>query len=533
MPSSSPRGKIWTGDKIAHILSRTTITNVLDLGAGEGTYSDRFRKLTPGAQWTGVEIWPDYITQFGLATKYDTVVQGDIRTLEYSSLGRADLVFAGDVLEHVTKEEAMAAVDQILEHNRCLIISIPVVHMPQGEYMGNPHEVHVKDDWSDDEVKLTFGAKIIDSTVDKEIGVYILSTDRDFIQRYRRLKIAVYTICKNEAAHVERWALSNQEADLRIVCDTGSTDDTVKLLESHGVTVYPITVSPWRFDVARNTALNLVPIDVDICIWQDLDEALLPGWRTELEKNWNSETTIANHRYRHNGNAWQWHSKIHARQGCWWTGAVHETLKWNKPEQAIWLPEFYLDERQDTAKSRRNYIDLLHKKIFEGDNDWRTYYFLSNEQATAGLKEEGVRSRIVSYEKCNDGPAVKSYIARNIAVNYQNLEDTDAARRWFHIAVSDSDEREAWFKFCEFSYNYKDWEQCYLAAKRCMEVKVRRDGFTYDPAAWGYLVFDYAAIAAHRLGLKKQAIMYGEQALSMNPEDSRLASNLKFYREEQ
>jgi hypothetical protein len=41
------------------------------------------------------------------------------------------------------------------------------------------------------------------------------------------LKIAVYTIALDEAAHVDRWADSAVDADLRIVGDTGSSDDTV------------------------------------------------------------------------------------------------------------------------------------------------------------------------------------------------------------------------------------------------------------------------------------------------------------------
>ncbi|TIS72255.1 MAG: glycosyl transferase family 2, partial [Mesorhizobium sp.] len=48
------------------------------------------------------------------------------------------------------------------------------------------------------------------------------------------MKIAVYTIALNEAAHVERWANSAVGADYRIVADTGSTDDTVSRLINAG-----------------------------------------------------------------------------------------------------------------------------------------------------------------------------------------------------------------------------------------------------------------------------------------------------------
>jgi len=347
------------------------------------------------------------------------------------------------------------------------------------------------------------------------------------------LKIAVYTICKNEGKFVDKWANSNTEADYRLVCDTGSTDDTKEKLIAAGVTVIPITVSPWRFDVARNTALNLLPSDIDVCIWQDLDEALLPGWRQQLEEKWEKDATIVNHRYRNNNNAWQWHSKIHARHHCRWVGAVHETLSWSIPEKQIWIPELYLDEKQDITKDRKSYLNLLLKKIQEGDKNWRTYYFLANDYQTANMMDLAIAARIDSYNACNDGAVVKSYIAKNIARNYAEIKDTASADKWFRIATDESNERESWFSYAEFCYQNKDWIRCYLFAKKCMEVSVRRDGFTQDARAWSYWCHDYAALSAYNMGLHQEAIKQGQLALELCPNDARLKTNLEFYQAKQ
>lgn len=341
------------------------------------------------------------------------------------------------------------------------------------------------------------------------------------------MKIAIYTICKNEEQHIDRWAASNKEADLRLVCDTGSIDSTVDKLRNHNVTVIPITVSPWRFDMARNTALNLLPSDIDICIWQDLDEELLPGWREELENRWEEGTTIVNHRYRHNNGPWQWHSKIHARHNCIWKGPVHETLSWSIPEKAIYVEEIKLDEHQDTSKSRKSYLTLLEKKIKEGDHNWRTYYFLANEYY--GEPWKALETRITSYEVCDEGDLVKAYIANNIAKGYVTLKVNDNALKWFNISITHSNERENWYSLAEFYFKQKEWEQCYIAAKKCISISTKRDGFTYDSLAWSYYIYDYAALAAHYMGLKDIALMYGKQALELNPEDDRLKSNLEFY----
>jgi len=530
MPTSSNSGKSWITEQVVRISNKIQVKTILDIGAGEGTYWNKYNNIIPGA-WTAIEVWEDYIQRYDLNKKYQSVIQSDARTVDYSVLGKQDIVFAGDVLEHMTEDEAILLVEQLLGISRCLIVSIPIVHMPQGEWEGNPYEEHVKDDWNDSEFKEKFKQYIINSSVDNEIGVYILSMDQDFVKSYFKYKIAIYTICKNEENFVKTWANSNKEADLRLVCDTGSTDQTVEFLKNENVDVMPIRVIPWRFDTARNTALNLLPADVDICIWQDLDEELLPGWREQLETNWHPNVTIANHRYRNNDKPWQWHSKIHARHNCYWTGAVHETLKWTVDEKQIWIHELYLDEHQDVGKDRTGYFDLLKKKIQEGDNNWRTHYFLANEYQQLNQIDQAIEQRIKSYNACNDGDVIKSYIAKNIAINYTYIGNRAEAEYWFETGLKNSKERETLFSFAEYYYQNKDWDSCYVYAKKCIQCTQKRDGFTYDHRAWDYYIYDYAALSAYHLGLKNKSVEYGLKAIELCPNDERLHNNLKFYEE--
>ena len=100
------------------------------------------------------------------------------------------------------------------------------------------------------------------------------------------MKICVYAICKNEEKFAERWMNSMSEADGIYVLDTGSTDNTVKLLTKLGANVKTEIISPWRFDVARNRSLQLVPDDCDVCVCTDLDELFEKGWRGKLENAW-------------------------------------------------------------------------------------------------------------------------------------------------------------------------------------------------------------------------------------------------------
>ncbi len=98
------------------------------------------------------------------------------------------------------------------------------------------------------------------------------------------MKVAIYTISKNEEKHVRRWFESVKDADYWLIADTGSTDKTVEIARELGITVVPIYVNPFRFDDARNASLALLPADIDYCIALDLDETMSKGWREELQK---------------------------------------------------------------------------------------------------------------------------------------------------------------------------------------------------------------------------------------------------------
>ena len=113
----------------------------------------------------------------------------------------------------------------------------------------------------------------------------------------KKYKICVYAISKNEEKFVDRWYESMKEADYIVVLDTGSTDNTLSKLQSKNIIVDQKEITPWRFDVARNESLKLVPIDTDICVCTDLDEVFDKGWRKKIEKIWDKDTTRIAYNY--------------------------------------------------------------------------------------------------------------------------------------------------------------------------------------------------------------------------------------------
>ena len=98
------------------------------------------------------------------------------------------------------------------------------------------------------------------------------------------VKIAVYAIAKNESKHVKRWVEATKGADVRVVLDTGSEDNTVQLLQKYPIEAHGATLSDFRFDVARNMALDLVPSDVDVCVSLDMDEIPDPDFFDKIRQ---------------------------------------------------------------------------------------------------------------------------------------------------------------------------------------------------------------------------------------------------------
>ena len=71
------------------------------------------------------------------------------------------------------------------------------------------------------------------------------------------MKVHIYAICKNESKFCRRFMDTVRDADGVFVLDTGSTDDSVRILREAGATVHEKVFSPFRFDVARNESLLL------------------------------------------------------------------------------------------------------------------------------------------------------------------------------------------------------------------------------------------------------------------------------------
>lgn len=348
------------------------------------------------------------------------------------------------------------------------------------------------------------------------------------------MKIAVYAISLNEENHVERFCKSCKGADYIIIADTGSTDNTVKLARRHGAAVHDIKVTPWRFDVARNAALSLMPDDVDVCISLDLDEILVDNWRQIIEQSWYNDTTRLAYRYEWMPDYIFYADKIHSRKGYYWKYACHETLTVDPRFQEVrsQTDELLIIHDADLTKPRTQYLELLRVDYLENPRDPRTILYYGRELGFQFRHQESIEV-LQKYNEISDTNRNEYvYANRLIAKGYKNLNDTEKQIEALMMAAEFEQSRETWVDLAEIYYYRNDWNNCLENARNAIAVTHRNTSYTQDPKAWGALIFDIASIAAWNLGKNEEAIGYTETALQYEPENERIQNNLKFMREE-
>lgn len=516
MPYSSGNGKAH----IRRIINKIKPKTALDIGCGSGTYA----KMFPHLEWTGVEIWGPYVEKYGLRDLYPTLHNVDAR--EWEPTQRYDVVFLGDVLEHMTIQEAQDLVKK-LKYPTTVIISIPIGPYPQGEYDGNPYEKHITDNWTVDEFHSVFGVSQY-HVVDGDIGVFVY-TPHDV-----QLKIAVYAISKNEAHFVPRFCESAKDADLIMIADTGSTDGLPEVAREHGAVVHDICITPWRFDLARNAALALLPRDIDVCISLDIDEVLQPGWRQEIERVWTGDTTRLRYKFDWGCGIVFYYEKIHARHGYMWHHPCHEFPIPDGRINEIWAQTDMLlaVHMPDPTKSRGQYMDLLELSVREDPECPRNAFYYARELSFHGRWQESIDAcnRYLKLPRATWGNE-RCYAYRVMGRCYNEMGQPWEAERMFMLASMEApNTREPWFELAALMYRQQRWSECYAFALKCISIADRELVYTVDPEVWGHQIHDYAAIAAYWLGMTKKAIHHGEFAAAFAPDDLRIQNNLLMYK---
>lgn len=352
-----------------------------------------------------------------------------------------------------------------------------------------------------------------------------------------KYKVCVYAICKNEEQFVDRWMDAVSEADMVVVTDTGSSDNTAEKLRARGALVYTEVINPWRFDVARNIAMDHIPEDVDICVSNDLDEIFELGWRQKLEAEWQPFYTRARYlfswSYSNDGTPSKQFSmeKIHRRHGFRWVHPVHEVLEYSGEDQdmTVWVNGLVLNHHPDLSKPRAQYLPLLELSAQENPQDDRTIFWLGREYMYRGMHDLCIatlkRHLNLPFAKWDEERCASM---RFIAKSYQLKGDLKQARQWLYKAIAECPRvREPYLQMARLGYMEGDWPLVYLMTEKALNITEKSGSYLFEPESWGYSLYDLGAICTYRLGLYQKSYDYAKTACDMESDNKRLTKNLE------
>lgn len=350
-------------------------------------------------------------------------------------------------------------------------------------------------------------------------------------------KICVYAIAKNEIKFVEEWVKNMSEADYIVVLDTGSTDGTFEKLKELGVITEQKIITPWRFDVARNESMKLIPADADIAVCTDLDELFEPGWANILRENWNDEAEKVKYLYtwNHDENGLPltqiWYEKIHKNDNNWyWDMPVHEALTYKKHNipSTIWLPEtFHLHHYADETKSRGQYLGLMQLGINENPKHFLQNYYYGRELFYYNRYQEAIKQfkHLLTFN--DEGyEHHKAAALMFMGLSYKVLKQyKEAEIAFLQAAILGKNIRDPMVELLKMSYEQQNWYKCVDVGERILKIDYVKGAWYENSRNYKEIPHDYLSIAYYNTGNFEKSYEHVKKALEYNSLDGRIISN--------
>lgn len=277
----------------------------------------------------------------------------------------------------------------------------------------------------------------------------------------------------------------------------------------------------------------MIPEDFDICVSLDLDEIMRPGWKENILKVWNDNTTRLHYTYN-----WLieddiakisfYSDKIHKRKGAFWVNPVHEIVKFNEPETIVTTDDVIIDHYPDKNKSRQSYLPLLELSIKEDPQNDRNMHYLGREYMYYGkwndaidtlIKHLKLKSATWKDERC----ASMRFIARC----YKNLQRYDEALMWLEKAIKEAPYlRDPYVEIALLYYSLEDYKMVIYYANKALEINYNPKTYINEIFSYDETLNDILSISYFYENDLNNAIKNANTALEINPNNERIKENL-------
>lgn len=293
-------------------------------------------------------------------------------------------------------------------------------------------------------------------------------------------------------------------------------------------------ISPWRFDVARNESMRLIPKESVICFMADLDEEIrTPDWVKEVKSHWDPLFTRAAYDYHRDvlpGDIIKrtiQEFRIHSREWTHWENIVHECLVTDAGQRQFYYEVctpvnievwHYPKEQKEVS-----YAELCEEDLKENPQNWLMRLQLAIEYE---IEEQ-------------DDDALKHFTC--ILKNDSSLQTFEKARCWFGLAriaakrqnnlqalnfyregrLTESTFADNYIAAAEIYYNDEKFAQaidlCLEALKNCEKASWCS---VYDVRT--YYIYQLLGLSYYFKGEKLLGLAYMSIASVKNPDDDNL-----------
>lgn len=338
------------------------------------------------------------------------------------------------------------------------------------------------------------------------------------------MKICVYGISFNNEAVVDDWVQHLSNADYIIVGDIGSFDNTVLLLNNKGISVYNISVYPWRYDVARNTLISNIPNDCDIAVSLDLNQKLSNNWYEHLINEWISGTSKISCPYSSYGRCQVESERIHSARGYHWLRPVHELLNKKPNEQVVRTTNIEIVDTYDFRHG--DWTSMLELALFENPTDSELLWRLGATYASQSKWEE---SAIVHKKNIETG---NSAVYKSESMIHLSGLDSEDRFYWLNRAMIETPwRREPYLELATYYYDIKEWNMCLAHANKALDFDQNYSIITDNYKSWKTRVHDIAGLSAYHLKHFSEAVFHYQNAVTLDPNNTRFQKNLTLMKE--
>lgn len=358
------------------------------------------------------------------------------------------------------------------------------------------------------------------------------------------MKLCVYAICKNEKQFVDRFMKSIGNKVPVYIGDTGSTDGTQEAFRKYkNVTVFEYTITPWRFDHARQKILDLIGPKYDLYFSLDIDEFIITkNWKKILESKWQKDVNQVYYTFEpyFDANGKPTSTFLNNRMHSFdfkWTYPIHEVItpSNNMVVKAIKVPELVVHHLPDPTKtSTASYLPLLEMAEKEMPDDPRIAHYLGREYMYHDKLEDAIRTLERHISMPNSvWKSERSCSMRLIADCYVRMKQDEYAEFWYMKSIVEApDHRECWIALSKFYYFRGRWSECFKTAENAYKIKEKTyDHYSSDHYSWVSGPEDLCSVSLYHLGCIPEALKYAEEAYKLDPTIERYRTNVESLRE--